>query len=68
MVANVGANGIACGNIKVRPLDIIEVIRFFYLSPREDSGKSLHSLDVDVYYSDIVVMSEIEISKSGDSD
>jgi hypothetical protein len=37
MVPNVGANGIACGNIKVRPHDIIDVIRFIYLSPREDS-------------------------------
>jgi hypothetical protein len=44
MVRNVGAYlyvgeayGIGFANIRVRPHDIIEVIRFIYLSPREDS-------------------------------
>jgi hypothetical protein len=32
-VPNVGANGIACGNIRVRPYDTIEVITFLCVSP-----------------------------------
>jgi hypothetical protein len=37
MVPNVGANGIACGNLRYALQDIIEVIRFLYLSHREGS-------------------------------
>jgi hypothetical protein len=31
MVPNVGANGIGFANIRVRPQDIIEIIKFVYI-------------------------------------